>query len=263
MPYFENNGASLYYEESGHGEPLIFLHGFGWDMRQWKRQIEHFSSKYRVIALDARGHGKSSLPPGKVEPSAFWQDVVAVMEHLNIPKAVICGSSMGGHVALQVAINASERVESLVLIGAICTNRFNRYERIVVPINRFCQRIMPMSWIAGSIAAVMGKSGPEEKQYIREVVGNINHSVYNRTWKATTDLESRDGLSKVICPTLILVGDRDSMTGRQQQYMHDNLKNSRLVTIPNADHATNLDNPVQVEQEVEAFLCAENTIFTK
>ena len=86
------------------------------DMHQWDEQIRYFSKDYRVIALDARGHGKSSLPPGKVSPDIFWRDVVAMMDFLSIPKAVICGLSMGGHVAIQTAIYAAERVECIILI---------------------------------------------------------------------------------------------------------------------------------------------------
>lgn len=91
MPYFENQGARLYYEECGQGKPLIFLHGASWDLHQWDRQMKYFSANYRVIALDARGHGKSSLPPGEVSPDVFWQDVVAMMDVLGIPKAILCG----------------------------------------------------------------------------------------------------------------------------------------------------------------------------
>lgn len=254
MPYFENQGAQLYYEESGQGEPLIFLHGASWDMNQWKHQIEHFSPNYRVIALDARGHGKSSLPAGKVSPNIFWQDVVAMMDFLSISKAIICGLSMGGHVAIQVAIYAKERVERIILIGAICTNHFNLFERIVLPINRFSLRLMPMSWIAWSISIGMGNFNPEAKLYVRKVVGSLNHNAFNRVWKAVTSMESRDGLSTITCPTLILIGDHDNMTLRQQQYIHKHIQGSHLVTIKNAHHGTNLDNPEQVESEMEKFL---------
>lgn len=254
MPYFENQGAKLYFEENGQGKPLIFLHGASWDMHQWKRQVEHFSSSYQVITLDARGHGKSSLPPGKVSPNIFWQDVVAMMDFLSISKAIICGLSMGGHVAIQVAIYASERVERIVLIGAICTNRFNLFERIVLPINRFSLRLMPMSWIAWSISLGMGNFNPESKPYVRKVVGSLKHDVFNRVWKAVTSMESKDGLARITCPTLILIGDHDSMTRRQQQYIYEHIENSHLVTIKNAHHGTNLDNPEQVEKEMEKFL---------
>ncbi len=67
-------------------------------------------------------------------------------------------------------------------------------------------------------------------------------------------MESREGLSKITCPTLILIGDHDNMTRRQQQYIHEHIQGSHLVTIRNAHHGTNLDNPEQVEREMEKFL---------
>lgn len=254
MPYFENCGAKLYYEQTGRGRSLIFLHGATWDMRQWRRQVGHFARHYRVVTLDARGHGRSSLPPGAVHPDVFWRDVAALMNHLGIPKATLCGLSMGGHAAIQTAIHAQQRVEGLILIGTPCTNQFNLYERIAVPINRFCQRMMPMRWIAWSAAAALGGSNPAVKAYIRDVVGSMNHDAYNRVWKAVTSMESREGLPTITCPTLLLIGDRDWMTGGQQAYIHEHIQGSKLVTIQNAHHGTVFDNPEQVEQEMERFL---------
>jgi Predicted hydrolases or acyltransferases (alpha/beta hydrolase superfamily) len=254
MPFFENQGAKLYYEEIGQGTPLVFLHGATWDMRQWDRQIDIFSSKYHVITLDARGHGKSSLPEGKVPPNIFWQDVVAMLDFLSVPKAVICGLSMGGHVAIQTAINAKERVSGLILIGTPFTNQFNTYERVVVPINRFSQRLMPMSWIAWISAEAFSNSNPKQKEYIYNVINGINHDVYNRVWKAITSMDSREGLGKINCPTLILIGDNDKLTGRQQQYLNENIKGSRIEVIKKASHSTIFDNPEQIEKEIGIFM---------
>lgn len=254
MPYVESYGARLYYEESGVGRPLIFLHGASLDLRQWEHQVAFFATKYRVITLDARGHGRSSLSPGEVDPDVFWRDVESLMNHLDIGKAVICGLSMGGHVAIQTAIHIPERVEGIILIGTICTNRFNLYERICLPVNRFCLRLMPMSWLAWCMAPMYGKYNPQMKAYIKEVVGGMDHSAFNRVWKAVTSMESRKGLKSIKCPTLILVGDHDNLTRRQQEYMYKSINASRLVVIENAYHGTNLDNPIQVEQEIDGFL---------
>lgn len=253
MPYFENLGAKLYYEEKGSGSALIFLHGAAFDMRQWRNEVEYFSSSYRVVTLDARGHGKSSLPPGDVSPHVFWKDAKALLDHLSIDKAIVCGLSMGGHTAIQLAINAPDRVEKLVLIGAPCTNKFNLYERICVPPNRACLRIMPMSWLAWSLSIALG-SKPETKAYIDDVVGSMDHDYFNRAWKAVTSMESRFELPKIKCPTLILIGDRDSLTKRQQPFIHKSIAHSRLVVITNASHATNLDNPAQVREEISRFI---------
>ena len=254
MPYFENEGAKLYYEEQGSGPALIFLHGASCDLRQWQRQVAHFAQRYRVVAMDARGHGRSSLPPGAVSPDIFWRDARALLDHLQIERAIVCGLSLGGHTAMQLAFHAPERVAALVLIGAPCTNRFNLYERICVPINRFSLRLMPMSWLAWSMCLPLGKFSPEAKTYIREVVSAWDHDTFNRIWQAATRMESRDGLAKIACPTLIMVGDHDSLTRRQQPFIHHSIAGSKLVTIKNAHHGTNLDNPEQVEREMEEFL---------
>ena len=254
MPYFTHQGARLYYEEHGCGRALVFLHGASWDLRQWQEQVEHFSPYYRVVTMDARGHGRSTLPPGEVSPELFWQDARALLDHLKITTAILCGLSLGGHTALQLAIHAPERVEKLILIGTPCTNRFNWYERIAVPVNRFCLRLLPMSWIAWSLAAVLGQFNPEAKQYMRQVVSAWDHDAFNRVWRAVTSMESRPGLAGVQCPALLLIGDHDTMTGRQQQFLYQSIAGSQLVTIARAHHATNLDNPQQVEQQIKAFL---------
>lgn len=254
MPYFENNGAKLHYEVTGAGEPFVFLHGASWDLHEWDRQVVHYSAKYKVITMDARGHGQSTLPAGKVSPDCFWQDAQALLNHLELDNVIICGLSLGGHTAMQLAFHAPERVKKLILIGAPCSNSFNLYEKICVPINRFSMRLLPMKFIAWSIAVALGKYNPDSKKYIKQVVGDLKHDEFVRVWSACTSMESRDGISKIKCPTLIMVGDHDSMTMRQQDYIHNSIAGSKLVIIKNAHHGTNLDNPDQVEAEMDAFL---------
>lgn len=253
MPYFEHCKAKLYYEEKGQGKALLFLHGASLDMGQWKREAAHFSKNYRVITLDTRGHGKSILPPGKVSPDIFWQDACALLTFLKIKSAVVCGLSLGGHTALQMAIYSPQMVEALILIGAPCTNRFNLYERICVPINRLSMKLLPMPWTAWCMSAFLTKNHTT-KLYIKNVVASMNHKSFCRVWDAATRMESRPGLSKIKCPALILIGDHDTLTRRQQPLIHRSIAGSRLITIRNASHATNLDNPEQVEKEIEHFL---------
>lgn len=253
MPYFKHKNADLYYEDHGQGNALLFLHGASLDMRQWNREVRHFSKSCRVITLDARGHGRSTLPPGEVMPDIFWQDAYALLRHLNIKSAAVCGLSMGGHTALQLAAHAPEIISALILIGTPCTNKFNLYERVCVPINLFSLRLMPMSWLAWCLGTFLGNT-KETRTYIKNTVRSMDHGNFNRTWKAVTGMESRPLLSRVKCPTLILIGDRDSLTGRQQDFIHRSIPGSRLTTIENAHHGTNLDNPEQVEKEISRFL---------
>lgn len=254
MPYFKHCEAELYYEENGNGFPLIFLHALSWDMRLWKRQVDCFAPKYRVITLDTRGHGKSTLPAGAIDPEVFWQDVVAMMNHLDIPKAVLCGLSMGGHITIQTAINAKSRVEGIILIGALCTSKLNLLERFCLPIGNFMMRPMPMSLIAWGLALVAGRHNNETKAYILDAVGSCDHSVFIRSLSALSKMDSREGLPQIVCPSLILIGDHDIIVRRQQNYMHRHIPGSHLITIKNAHHGTNLDNPQLVEKEIESFM---------
>ncbi|GAA2785053.1 alpha/beta hydrolase [Saccharopolyspora taberi] len=108
-------GGRLAYSDTGSGEPLVFLHGGGLDHRMWNRQIEEFSQRYRVIAPDARGHGRSSTP---VEPFRHCDDIAALLEHLGLGPVGLVGLSMGATTALDTALEHPHLVSSLVISGA-------------------------------------------------------------------------------------------------------------------------------------------------
>lgn len=109
---------SLYYTEKGAGSPLILLHGNGGDGSYFKNQIEHFSGRYRVIALDTRGHGRSPRGEAPFTIRQFAEDLRAFMDEKHIEKADILGFSDGGNIALCFALKYPERVDRLILDGA-------------------------------------------------------------------------------------------------------------------------------------------------
>ena len=110
-------GISLYYQEKGNKEPLILLHGNGEDGSYFKNQIDYFSDRYRVIALDTRGHGKS---PRGTEPFTIEQfacDLYDFMTSLEISNAVILGFSDGANIAMKFAMKYPSKVKALILNG--------------------------------------------------------------------------------------------------------------------------------------------------
>lgn len=254
MPYFQSNRSKLYYEEHGNGPPLLLTHGASLDHRMWESQVERFGKSRRVITWDVRGHGRSSLPPGPVNPDLFSQDLIALLDTLGIENAILCGLSMGGHISLQTAIRFSDRVKALILIGTICTNAFNTYERIAVPINVFSLRFIPMGLLAKLEAWYFCRRSAAGRVYIEETVKKLPPNNWKRLWAAITSMESRQGLSLVTCPTILLIGDGDVLTRRQQGYINEHIIGSRVATIPDAGHATNLDNPGAVNKVIENFL---------
>src|SRR5688572_6157105 len=106
MPLAEANGINLYYEVTGKGRPVVFVHGFGCGIRSWDPQVSALSRKHRVIAYDVRGHGVSDAPP---EAAAYSQatsveDLRQLLDVLRVRRTAVAGLSMGGNIALNFAL---------------------------------------------------------------------------------------------------------------------------------------------------------------
>lgn len=123
MPTADVNGISIYYELHGDGYPLLLIGGLGTDVTVLAYAIERLARRYRVIALDNRGVGRSGMPDAPYTIDLMAADVVALMDRLAIPKAHVMGVSMGGRIALEVAMTHPERVDGLVLVSTSAAGR--------------------------------------------------------------------------------------------------------------------------------------------
>jgi 3-oxoadipate enol-lactonase len=110
----------IYYEEHGQGPPLMMILGLGQDIATWDFQIPELSKQFRLIVFDNRDCGKSSRCLDDYTTKTMAKDVIGLMDHLGIDHAHICGTSMGGMIAQQVALVAPERVNSLILASTTC-----------------------------------------------------------------------------------------------------------------------------------------------
>src|SRR5580693_1022702 len=118
MPTARVNGIEVYYEQAGEGPPVLLLHGLGSSTRDWEYQTPELARAYRVIAVDVRGHGRSSRPPGPYSVSQFAEDAVALLRSLDAAPAHVIGLSMGGMIAFQMAVDHPEAVRSLAIINS-------------------------------------------------------------------------------------------------------------------------------------------------
>lgn len=114
--FAEVNNTRLYYEVAGSGDPVLLLHGDASDHTMWDAQIEQFAQRYLVIRMDFRGFGKSAISDGS--PFRHVDDVAALLDHLNIDSVHLVGQSMGGGVAIDLAIQYPQRVNGLVVVNA-------------------------------------------------------------------------------------------------------------------------------------------------
>ena len=117
MPFANLGDFRLYYEISGQGEPVIFLHGFTLDHRMWQPQLDFFSRHFRVIAPDARGHGRSDITPTGYSRADRVEDLLRFADTLKTGQFHLVGLSMGGSTAIGTALREQSRLKSLTLIS--------------------------------------------------------------------------------------------------------------------------------------------------
>jgi pimeloyl-ACP methyl ester carboxylesterase len=120
MPYATTDDVvKLYYEETGSGTPIIFVHEFAADHRSWEPQMRHFGRRYRAITYGARGYPPSDVPedPARYSQNRATDDIAAVLDHLKIGKAHVVGLSMGGFATLHFGFRHPQRALSLTVAG--------------------------------------------------------------------------------------------------------------------------------------------------
>src|SRR3954469_24867154 len=133
MPFLSIRGVQLYYEDTGGpGEPIVFSHGLLWNSNLYSRQIEALRGRYRCIAYDHRGQGRSTAPPGKgIDLRTVYEDAVAFIQALGLAPCHFVGLSQGGMVGLRVAARHPELLRSLTLLDtSACSEslwNFSRY----------------------------------------------------------------------------------------------------------------------------------------
>jgi pimeloyl-ACP methyl ester carboxylesterase len=119
MAYAELGGVRLFYTEEGSGEvPVVLLHGWTGDSHDWSWQIPALARRHRVVAVDLRGHGRSSAPEDGYDPRTLASDVVALLEHLGLKSVVVMGHGLGGSVASLLALEHPRRVRAIVTVDA-------------------------------------------------------------------------------------------------------------------------------------------------
>lgn len=221
---------NLYYQEKGNKEPLILLHGNGGDCSYFKNQIDYFSDRYRVIAVDTRGHGKSPRGTAPFTMEQFARDLYEFTEQLGISSAVILGFSDGANIAMKFAIKYPNKVKALILSGGnINTKGVKRFFQIPIEIGYR---------IAKSFAS---KSSEAKKN-----AEMLNLMVNEPNIKACE-------LSKITVPTLVICGTMDLIKESHTKLIAKSIPNSKLSII-NGDHSIAVSRHKEFNKEVETFL---------
>ena len=220
----------LYYEEKGKGIPLVLLHGNGDDGSYFKHQVDYFSSKYRVITVDTRGHGKSPRGTAPFTMDQFVEDLKDLLDDLKIKKMILLGFSDGANIAIKFALKYSDMIDVLILNGADLTTKGVK-KSVQIPIE-----------IGYRIAKLSSKKS-EDAKLKAEMLGLMVNE---------PNIDYRD-LSSIKVPTLVIVGTKDMIKEKHSRLIADSLPNSEFKIIEGPHHIAN-KNPEEFNNEVEKYL---------
>jgi len=240
--------------------PLLLIHGFPFDHRMWKPQLEFFSERYRVIAPDLQGFGKSPSENDAIFMDHYAEDLKGVIDELKCGPVHLCGFSMGGYVAMRFIDMYPDLCHSLTLINTRAEADDNN-----VKFKRFqqCKQIQGdkfQNYAEGHLKAVfMGKTlhnNADVTNQVREIVLSQDpSSVCKGLLAMAARMDSLENLKKVKVPTLVVAGEEDSIIPLQySKRMQEAIPGAKVVVIPESAHMVNLENPNMFNSELSSFL---------
>jgi pimeloyl-ACP methyl ester carboxylesterase len=269
MPKVLISNLDHYYEETGKGQALVFIHGAFADCHIWEPQWQHFSSTYRLVRYDLRGHGRTGVSPLEhYSMTTFADDLASLLEALEIDSPIICGLSWGGSIAQAYAVRYPGRTKALILVGSMVAIDLTLKDRLL------CKVMVPwwfMSLVIRSMSVpnftrfsfslarlTMGKHwlshDEHAKQYLEQCMLQMDRNEYLKIWEAMYGFHILP-LESITCPTLVLNGQLESKNVfRHSDEILRRVQLAEAKIIPGAQHGMTLEQPLLFNKLVEQFL---------
>jgi 3-oxoadipate enol-lactonase len=265
MATIEVNGTRLYYVDTGpgtSGETIAFSHGLLWGTELFEAQVEALRKTYRCIAWDHRGQGQSDpdLTRECIGIELVWQDAVALLEALETGPVHFCGLSMGGFVGMRMAARRPDLVRSLMLLETSSerepVENLKKYRLMIAAV-----KLLGTWAVKKQVLPIMlGKSILADPSRKAEVARYADLMSRRRDgWRACNGVIDRGDihaeLSRITCPTLVVVGDEDVATvPAKAEKIASAIRGAKLVRIPRAGHSSTVEEPRAVTQALTSFL---------
>ena len=277
--YFKSfDGTRIYYETRGEGPSLFFVYGIGCLMNHWSSQIKYFSESFQTITLDYRAHHKSDIPRDlhSLSVDSLAKDLHELIHHLGITKASFWGHSFGVQVLTAAYKMHPEVFEKLIFINGFITNPIkdmfgNNWANKVFQIVKSTHEMLPdtLSYIwkkttnnqlAMYLSALAGGFNIQ-LTHLRDIeiyvrgLATIDIQSFLYLFEDMTNYNGTSILNEIHCPTLIIAGQKDSVTPlKHQTQLRDQISNSELFIVPMGSHCTQLDMPDLINLRAEKFL---------
>jgi 3-oxoadipate enol-lactonase len=253
----ESNGARISYTAEGPTERpvVLFINSIGTTRDLWLPQVPALVGTYRIIRYDARGHGSSSVPAGDYTIGQLGRDALAILDAEGARQAHICGISLGGLTALWLAVNAPDRISSLIVANSAARigNVQSWTDRIALVQERGMKGVAELAmtvWFS-----------PEFRQRQEDVVTRFRAMVeacpqagYLGCCAALRDEDLREAISRIICPVLVIAGTTDLPTPPEGlRFIHQAIPGSKMLTL-DAAHLSNVEQSEAFTSAVMGFL---------
>ncbi len=256
MPYADVNGQRIYFEDTGgDGAPVILAHGFLMDSSMFEPQVEALGADHRVITWDERGFGQTEFD---AQPFTYWDsasDLLGLMDHLSIDRAVVGGMSQGGFVSLRAALLAPERVRALILLDTGATAQSAEAAEQEQGMAEAWLTHGPVDELVNAVADLIINEPEENKRWIakwqarpKELMRHPAACLFGRE-------DVSDRLAEITCPAIVVHGVDDvALTMEDAEALADGLPGAGpVVKVPGA-HAANLTHPGPVNDALRGFL---------
>ena len=261
MPFASNDGVRLYWEESGRGNPLLLIMGFGYPLDMWHRTRPVMARHFRTIAYDNRGVGSSDVPGVVYRMEQMAEDAVCVLDAAGVSRAHVFGMSMGGMIALELAIRHPERVMKLVLGSTACGG-----PNAAPPEPGAIDHLMKSGTQSAEDSMAAARPYIYDPQTPRERIEE-DEQILARKYPSTNGhmgqleamlhWQSYDRLGEVRAPTLVLSGEDDRLIPSQNgRIIAGRIPGAKFVLIPQASHMFITDQPERTHIAILEFLNA-------
>jgi 3-oxoadipate enol-lactonase len=252
--------TKLFHVESGQGDPVVLVHAIGCDHRMWDSLATVLASRYRVVRVDVRGHGRSPAPAGEYSLEALAHDVLAVLDGLEIRKAHWVGLSMGGMIGQAFAIHHHDRLGRLVLANTTSTYGADgpkTWEARMKAVREGGMAAIADLVMQRYFSAAFRASHPEIVAKVKERVLTTPANGYLSCCAAIRDLDFTRDLPSIHARTFVIAGGQDAGTPvAMSQAIVDRIPGAQLAVMADAAHLSAVEKPEAFNALVQDFLAA-------
>ena len=245
------------YTRDGAGPPVLLIHGVGGDAGNWDPIAKRLRARFDVMAMDLRGHGGSDLIRGHVDVDDFARDAVQVLDDAGVGRCGVAGFSLGGAVALALALHFPERVNKLALIGTVCGRSPQQQARALERVE-YLQQHGTAALAEGNrerwFSEAFRRANPEVVDRRVAQVSASDTESYLRAFTIFCTAEFADRLHEIRVSTLVVTGEHDvAATPGMARAMGERIPGAQVHVLPKLYHSVLIEAPAQVAALLESF----------